>query len=416
MREWMISTSGTDPVPARHIAEQIHLLLNHPAQHPDTYLLSGASQPRIAACADAALQAGHRVILLPGDPKGPLPSGTGLHIDAQRVHVSPYTGYGARLGWDIAMFSSGSTTGRPRGYGFTHAQLEQVTAWYEEIYRVTKDSIIVTALPAAYNFTFVAGVLLAARLGARLHLSRTPHEVIHDARQLAGVADRLVVLANPVVLEQADVTGPLPRNVLVDSGGAPLSTTAVMEYRDRGIDLSEGYGLTETASLTHFDVERSITSLGTVGAGMPGVRTTLDTMAGKSCVVLASPAIGVPLDRDEPAPAGLLRSTDVGSIDDQGRLRLLGRLDDEPIGGLWPRDTLDVLGPLLHRRCALIRHSDGQATIHLLNEATEEHTAAIQLRAADALDIPLEEVIVTAQNLRRLLHSLKLPRPDTLSS
>ncbi|MGI5233776.1 AMP-binding protein [Actinoallomurus sp. CA-142502] len=309
------------------------------------------------------------------------------------------------------MFSSGST-GTPRGYGFTTAQLEVVTGWYEQIYQVTPDSIIVTALPAAYNFTFVAGVLLAARLGARLHLSRALHQVLHDARELAVLADRVVILANPVVLEQADVTGPLPRNVLVDSGGAPLSTTAVMEYRDRGIDLREGYGLTETASLTHFDAVGGMFAAGTVGHGMPGVRTTLEPVADKPRIVLASPAIGVPLDPYEPEPTGLLRSTDVGAIDAEGRLRLLGRLDDEPIGGLWPRDTLDVLGPLLHRRCALVRHTDGQVIIKLLEVASDEYAAAIRHRAADALDVPLENVTVTSQHQRRLLHSVKLSRYD----
>jgi hypothetical protein len=149
---------------------------------------------------------------------------------------------------------------------------------------------------------------------------------------------------------------------------------------------------------------------------MPDVRTTIDTVSGKPGVVLASPTIGVPLDRDEPTPTGLLRSTDLGSIDDQGRLRLLGRLDDEQIGGLWPRDTLDVLGPLLHRRCALIRHAAGQATIRLLAEVPSEHATAIQLRAADALDVPLEKVNVTAQEQQHLLHSVKLPRRDTVGS
>jgi NAD(P)-dependent dehydrogenase (short-subunit alcohol dehydrogenase family) len=416
MRDWTISTSGADPVPARHVAEETHLPLSRPAGSPGTYLVSGSDQPRIAACAETALHAGHRVVLLPGDPTGPLPSGTGVHIANRRVHAGPYIGHGARPGWDLAMFSSGSTTGAPRGYGFTHAQLDHVNAWYEQIYQVTKDSIIVTALPATYNFTFVAGVLLAARLGARLHLSRTHHQVLHDARQLAGAADRLIVLANPIALEQADITGPMPPNVLVDSGGAPLSTTAVLEYRERGIDLREGYGLTETASLTHFDVEGSIASAGTVGTGMPGVRTSLDTVARKPCILVSGPAIGIPLDHNEPEPARLLHSTDVGAIDAAGRLRLLGRFDDEPIGGFWPRDTLDMLGPLLHRRCALIRHTAGQAVIKLLDKATREFAAAIQLRAAEALDIPLEHVSVTAQDDMRLLHSVKMPRPTTLGS
>lgn len=409
MREWMISTSGTEPVPARDIAERTHLPLTRPARRSATYLLTGNGQPQMAACAQAALHAGHHVVLLPGRATGPLPDGILVHIEPERVRADAFTGPGARRGWDVAMYSSGSTTGTPRGYGFTRAQLDQVAGWYERIYQVTADSIIVTALPAVYNFTFVAGVLLAARLGARLHLSRSLRQVLRDARELAAAADRLVVLANPVVLDQADVTGPLPRQVLVDSGGAPLSTTAVMEYRNRGVDLREGYGLTETASLTHFDAEGTTSSLGTVGAAMPGVCTGIDITTGDPIVVLASPAIGIPLDPDEPNPMGLLRTTDLGAIDGNGRLRLLGRLDDEQIGGLWPRDTLDILGPVLHRSCALIRHSGGRVLIHLLTDVGDG-AIAIRQRAADALGLPVRQVRVTEQGRQRLLHSVKLTR------
>ncbi|MCO5998447.1 AMP-binding protein [Actinoallomurus rhizosphaericola] len=410
MPDWTISTTGTDPAPAQVLAEETYLPLTRPTQHtPSTYLLHGSDQARIAAAAQATLQAGHRLVLLPGPSTGALPDGIALRIDEWRCRLDEHTGGDVRSGWNVAMFTSGST-GTPRGYGFTRPQLDRVTAWYEQIYRVTKDSILVTALPAAYNFTFVAGVLLAARLGARLHLSRSLPRVLHDAKHLAGTADRLVVLANPVILDQAQAAGPLPRNVLVDSGGAPLSTTAAMDYRNHGIDLREGYGLTETASLTHFDTDAGIASVGTVGVGMPSVRTVIDTVGGAPVVEVASPAIGVPLDHAEPAPGGRLLTTDLGRLDDRGRLRLLGRIGDEQIGGLWPRDTLDVLGPFLRRRSALVRHHTGQATIRLLAEASAEYTTAIQCRAADALGISPDDVFVTSQGPTPLLHSVRLTR------
>ncbi|GAA4617335.1 hypothetical protein GCM10023195_77370 [Actinoallomurus liliacearum] len=410
MPDWTISTTGTDPAPAQVLAEETHLPLTRPISQPSAYLLHGSDQARIAAAAQATLQAGHRLVLLPGPPTGALPDGTVVQIDERRVRADAHTGGDVRGGWDVAMFTSGSTTGTPRGYGFTRAQLDQVTAWYEQIYHVTKDSIIVTALPAAYNFTFVAGVLLAARLGARLHLSRSLPRVLHDAKHLAGTADRLIVLANPVILDHAQAAGPLPRHVLVDSGGAPLSTTAVMDYRNHGIDLREGYGLTETASLTHFDAEAGINSLGTVGTEMPGVRTIVDTAGGEPVIELTSPTIGIPLDLTEPAADDRLRTTDLGRLDDRSRLRLLGRADDNQIGGLWPRDLLDVLGPLLRRRCALIRHHGGQATIRLLSDVSTEYATAIQCRAADALGISPDDVAVAGQGTAPLLHSVKLSR------
>jgi acyl-CoA synthetase (AMP-forming)/AMP-acid ligase II len=308
------------------------------------------------------------------------------------------------------MFSSGSTTGTPRGYGFTTAQLDVVTSWYQAIYQVTPDSIIVTSLPAAYNFTFVAGVLLAARLGARLHLSPSHHRVLDDAARLARHADRLIVLANPVILDQATLTAAFPASVLVDSGGAPLSTTGISDFRDHGIDVREGYGLTETASLTHFDTEAAAASLGTAGTAMPGTRATITARDGKPVIELSGPATGVPLDPAEARPAGSLLTTDLGATDPHGRLRLLGRADDEQIGGLWPRDTLDALGPILGRRCALVRHQQGQATVRLLTAVTPATATALRARAAGLLGITPEDVTITVHGAAPLLHSAKLTR------
>ncbi|MCO6008616.1 hypothetical protein NE236_26945 [Actinoallomurus purpureus] len=61
------------------------------------------------------------------------------------------------------------------------------------------------------------------------------------------------------------------------------------------------------------------------------------------------------------------------------------------------------------RRCALIRHHGGQATIRLLAEVSAGY-ATIQCRAADALGISPDEVAVVSQGTAPLLHSVKLAR------
>jgi hypothetical protein len=411
MRDWTISADGLDPVPARQLAARAHLPLTRRDPRRRTYLLTGSAQPQIAACAQAALSAGHRVVLLPGSDAVSTPGGTLLRATGPTAAAAPTSGTATRDGWDVAMFSSGSTTGTPRGYGFTTAQLDMVTSWYQTIYQVTPDSIIVTSLPAAYNFTFVAGVLLAARLGARLHLSAGSHRVLDDAARLASSADRLIVLANPVSLDQAAPTAALPASVLIDSGGAPLSRSGISDFRACGIDVREGYGLTETASLTHFDSEATAASLGTVGTGMPGVHAaTITTRGGKPVIELSGPATGIPLDPGEALPSGSLRTTDLGVSDGHGRLRLLGRTDDEQISGLWPRDTLDALGPLLGRRCALVRHQHGRATVRLLTGVTPAAATALRARAAVLLGITPEDVTITVHGNAPLLHSAKITR------
>ncbi len=352
-------------------------------------------------------------MLLPGTSGGdPIsaPGGTLLRAAGQAASAAPMTGTATRDGWDVAMFSSGSTTGTPRGYGFTTAQLDVVTSWYQAIYQVTPDSIIVTSLPAAYNFTFVAGVLLAARLGARLHLSAGQPPGTRRRRAPGRHADRLIVLANPVILDQAPPTAAFPPASWSIPAGAPLSITGISDFRGRGIDVREGYGLTETASLTHFDTEATTTSLGTVGTAMPGARATITTRGGKPVIELSGPATGVPLDPAEALPAGSLLTTDLGASDPHGRLRLLGRADDEQISGLWPRDTLDALGPLLGRRCALVRHQQGQATVRLLTAVAPATEAALRARAAGLLGITPEDVTITVHGATPLLHSAKVTR------
>ena len=350
-------------------------------------------------------------MLLPSQHNGPTPGGTLVQISEGGTRRVRCAGTHVRGGWDLAMFSSGSTTGMPHGYGFAAAQLAIVTGWYQDIYRATPESIIVTALPAAYNFTFVAGVLLAARVGARLHFSASAGHVLREAADLAGSCDRVIVLANPVILDEAALPQRLPGNILADSGGAPLSTTAITAYRDHGLDLREGYGLTETASLTHFDAEASSVSLGTVGTPMPGVSTVI--AAGKPVITVASPATGIPLDPTEPTHGKPLATTDLGMTDSSQRLRLLGRADDEQIGGQWPRDTLDALGPLLGRRCALIRHLDGRVHIRLLAPAGAALTAALRDKAASILDLPRAKITIACQGTAPLLHSAKLTRRES---
>lgn len=413
MPDWTISGPGLEPTSAHTLATRLAPALVA-APSPRTWLLVGENQPGLAALAQVALEAGHRIVLPPHtsarrDPD--LPSGLGMSIRDYASDPIPMPGTDVRDGWDLALFSSGSTTGRPRAYGFTRDQLATVTGWYETIYQVTGNSTIVTALPAHYNFTFIAGVLLAARRGARLHLADAFHNVLTDAARLAPTADRVIVLANPVVLDQAAPAPCLPANVLIDSGGAPLSTTAISNYRAHGIDLREGYGLTETASLTHFDTEAAATSLGTVGTAMPGIATAITTQGNKPLVEVTSPAAAIPLAFTTPSRTAKLRTGDLGQIDAHGRLRLLGRVDDHPIGGLWPHDTLDALGPLLGRRCALIRHPvPDQVTVRLLTSISPETTGALQDRAADLLGLPRDHVTVTSQGQAPLLHSAKLTR------
>lgn len=317
-------------------------------------------------------------------------------------------------GWDLAFYTSGST-GQPHLFAFTRTQLARVASWYRDLYHLTPDSLLITAMPATYNFTAVAGVLAASVTDARLELATDPAAALERARTLATSHDQCVILANPVMLQHAadHPVGHLPGNVLIDSGGAPLSTTAIALFRDQVADLREGYGLTETASLTHFDTEGSADSLGTVGATVPGCTATVDPDPASPLLSITSPAVGrqiTPEGRLGPERTHLT-TTDLARLDSHGRLRLLGRTDDTAVNGLWPRDTLDLIGPALGTRCALVRHpATDRITVRLLDGENPVNVDDLRRRIAEATGLTPKEIQVDVNHRRVLLHSHKLPR------
>jgi acyl-CoA synthetase (AMP-forming)/AMP-acid ligase II len=178
--------------------------------------------------------------------------------------------------------------------GVRKDQLLKTVEWYQSIYQVSSRSLLGSPLPCTYNFTFVAGILLTSQVGATFYTTENIEEFIQIISSRSIRSDRCVLLTNPVVLES--ISGLRKRfgsQVLIDSGGAPLSRSAVHWFREHIGDLREGYGLTETCSLTHFDTEGSDDSLGTVGCGMDGVETFIRKKHGKPLIIIRSPQIGV---------------------------------------------------------------------------------------------------------------------------
>jgi hypothetical protein len=102
-----------------------------------------------------------------------------------------------------------------------------------------------------------------------------------------------------------------------------------------------------------------------------------------------------------------LLTSDLGHIDPAGRLRLLGRSDDYEVSGLWPRDTLDLIGDLLGVRCALVRHPEpGRIHVSVLGALASPLAAELRGRICDHT---AAAVSVAGQG-GSLLHSQKIPR------
>jgi non-ribosomal peptide synthetase component F len=384
---------------------------------PSTAMVTGNDGWALSVAALRLLEGGWRIVMPPSlTTRGQLPGAPcALRIDCQadapRIRRFPGGGRAATGGWALAMGTSG-TTAAPRLFGFTRAQLRLVTSWYRRVYGVTDRSLFVTALPLAHNLAFVAGLCTAAAVGAAFAPLTDPCRLLELVEARAAAHDRVVILANPVVLERMLRRPKAQRgNVLIDSGGAPLSRTAIAAIRTNVCDIREGYGTTETLSLTHFDRGDDPAAIGTVGRPLDRVRCRVS--APHPALEVTTPLLGVPLSGELRAgsPPTWVRTGDLGELTPEGNLRLLGREQDERIAGLWPRDVLDEIGPVLGYRTALVTHCGGTIRVVTGQTLTPPEEDALRSRLADRCGGPRAPAVEVMCAGDATLYSAKLPRP-----
>ncbi|UJP38626.1 AMP-dependent synthetase/ligase [Cellulomonas palmilytica] len=110
------------------------------------------------------------------------------------------------------------------------------------------------------------------------------------------------------------------------SGGAPLGDRLGHFFRGIGVRVLEGYGLTETTAPTAVNLPR-LTKVGTVGPAFPGTQVRVDDTGE---IWIRGPHVFRGYRHDEEATKvalvdGWFRTGDLGSLDEDGYLRITGR-------------------------------------------------------------------------------------------
>ncbi len=110
------------------------------------------------------------------------------------------------------------------------------------------------------------------------------------------------------------------------SGGAPLGERLGHFYRGIGVRVLEGYGLTETTAPTAVN-RPGLTKVGTVGPAFPGTSVRVDD---DGAIWVAGPHVfrgyrHLPEQTAEVLVDGWFKTGDLGSLDEDGYLRITGR-------------------------------------------------------------------------------------------
>lgn len=263
----------------------------------------------------------------------------------------------------LMLYTSG-TSGRPKGVVLSHANCFWTNLSLSRAVPMAEDDVVLAVLPQFHVGGWNVQPLLAWWVGATVLLARgfdAGHALRligeRDVTTMMGVPTNYLFLAEHPDFAATDLTS-LRRAVV---GGAPMPEPLLRTWHDRGVDLIQGYGLTEAApNVLCLPSRMAAEKLGFAGRPYPYVEVAVaDPVTG--VIQPDSPTDGELLvrgpnvftgywhDQDATAHAlreGWLHTGDLVHRDKDGCYRIQDRVDDMFVSGgenVFPSEVENVL-------------------------------------------------------------------------
>jgi fatty-acyl-CoA synthase len=252
----------------------------------------------------------------------------------------------------LLIYTSG-TTGRPKGALLTHANCFWTNLSFDLATGIRGDDVVLQVLPQFHVGGWNVQSLLAWWKGATVVLERefdasSTLRAIEEKRvtTMMGVPATYLFMANDPAFERADLSS--LRLAVV--GGAPMPEALLATWQRRGVDIVQGYGLTEAApNVLCLAPEDAVRKAGWAGKPYPHVDVSLSDEAE---LLVKGPNVFAGYWRNDTATRaaftadGWLRTGDIADRDDEGNYRIKGRLKDLVISGgenVYPAEVEAVL-------------------------------------------------------------------------
>ena len=260
------------------------------------------------------------------------------------------------------LYTSG-TTGRSKGAMLTHGNLSANALTLHLYWRWRRGDVLLHALPIFHvHGLFVAahGALLSGN--KMIWLARFDPQAVIAALPRAtvfmGVPTMYVRLLDDEAFDHRACAGMR----LFVSGSAPLSTETFKLFEERtGARILERYGMSETAMLTSNPYDGNRVA-GTVGLPLPGMRLRIVKDDGTACgtgeigaIQVTGPSVFAGYwrmpekTREEFTADGWFRTGDVGKVDSNSYVSIVGRSKDLIISGgynVYPKEIESYLDEL----------------------------------------------------------------------
>ncbi len=298
------------------------------------------------------------------------------------------------------IFTSG-TTGTPKGVMLTHRNFASLVAKLASTFDIGEGDGLLSVLPLHHTFEFSCGFLTPFSLGAEVTYideltADRLGEVLEEGRITAmiGVPALWQLLHRRITQEMASrpplvehalkglmaahgelrnrsalnlgklLFWPVHRRFggklrLLVSGGSALPDEVHGAFHALGFRITEGYGLTEAAPVLAVSALDNKRTPGTVGPPLPGVELRIHEpdAEGIGEVIARGPNVMAGYFQDREATDavlkdGWLHTGDLGRLDDEGRLFLVGRKKDVIIDAngknVYPDELEELYGDHPH--------------------------------------------------------------------
>ncbi|MGC8658410.1 MAG: long-chain-fatty-acid--CoA ligase [Desulfomonilaceae bacterium] len=283
--------------------------------------------------------------------------------------------------WDdtACLLYTGGTTGLSKGVQLTHKNLscnvQQTIAWFPDFNLGAER--VVGCLPFFHSFGMTSAMNTAIFYGYSNALVPKPEpKTILEAIEkfkvtfISAVPTMYNGMINYPELNKYDLSSLKG----CFSGGAPLPMETIIKFKElTGIEICEGYGLTESSPTTHVNPYGAKTKPGSIG--LPFCNTdakivdvndyekevTSPGTPGELCVKgpqVMKGYINRPEETDMTLKDGWLLTGDIAVFDEEGYFSIVDRKKDMIISGgynIYPRDVDEVLfsHPKVLEACAI---------------------------------------------------------------
>jgi long-chain acyl-CoA synthetase len=234
------------------------------------------------------------------------------------------------------IYTSG-TTGNPKGVMLTHGNLFSNAQAFTQVSPFSIDSVFFNWLPFSHIYARTVDIYVTLAVGATLCLAESAETVVANLGEiqptnLSGVPRFYEKVLAAVQDKDTALLGKRlraifgPRIDFLGSGGAPLPVAVAQAYKDAGLLLLQGYGLTESSPVISFN-RKDCYKIESVGRPIPGVEVGIGA---DGEVLTRGPHVMKGYWKNPRASAealeyGWLHTGDLGRVDDDGFLHITGR-------------------------------------------------------------------------------------------